>query len=121
MERREIDKVFEISLLIAAVIASNNDGNFKFTTYGLGAILKRLRLKGDIISRRVFNGKERADQLKPKLVELAFKHSDKNTVQNLLTQLVGFYTSNPKPEKKEAKPGKDLRLLASSLPLYPTL
>jgi hypothetical protein len=48
-------------------------------------------------------GKERADQLKPKLVELAFKHSDKSTVQNLLTQLLGFYTSGSKEEKKEAK------------------
>ena len=49
-------------------------------------------------------GKERADQLKPKLVELAFKHSDKNTVQNLLTQLLGFYNSGPKEEqKKETK------------------
>ncbi|MCX6773814.1 MAG: hypothetical protein NTY68_02330 [Candidatus Micrarchaeota archaeon] len=48
-------------------------------------------------------GKERADQLKPKLVELAFKHSDKSTVQNLLTQLLGFYTSGSKEEKKETK------------------
>jgi hypothetical protein len=51
-------------------------------------------------------GKEKADQLKPKLVELASKHSDKSTVQNLLTQLLGFYTSGSKEEKEEkgAKP-----------------
>ena len=49
-------------------------------------------------------GKERADQLKPKLVELASKHSDKSTVQNLFTQLLGFYTGEVKAEpKKEAK------------------
>lgn len=50
-------------------------------------------------------GKEKAEELKPKLFELAFMHKDKSTFQNLLTHVMNLYTVQKaeKPETKEEK------------------
>jgi len=50
-------------------------------------------------------GKEKAEQLKPKLFELAFMHKDKSTFQNLLTHVMNLYGAQKeeKPEEKEEK------------------
>jgi hypothetical protein len=48
-------------------------------------------------------GKEKAEQLKPKLFELAFMHKDKSTFQNLLTHVMNLYSVQKDEEKPEAK------------------
>jgi hypothetical protein len=50
-------------------------------------------------------GKEKAEQLKPKLFELAFMHKDKSTFQNLLTHVMNLYGAQ-KEEKHEEKEQK---------------
>jgi hypothetical protein len=47
-------------------------------------------------------GKEKADQLKPKLFDLALKHNNKTALQNLLTQVMNFYAP-PVAEQKPAE------------------
>ncbi len=47
-------------------------------------------------------GKEKADQLRPKLFDLAFMHKDKSALQNLLTQVMNFYAP-PMAEQKPAE------------------
>jgi hypothetical protein len=51
-------------------------------------------------------GKEKAEQLKPKLFDLAFKHNDKTALQSLLNQVVSFYwgQSEEKPAEAKAEP-----------------